>query len=133
MRIILLDLNYTLVSNSEVKLNPFEKQIENETYRSELISKLRNDYVILITARPEKYKRLTMESLRRKVGFTPFGAFFNKYNLRPPQSKERVLTTQLFKSYNREAMLAIESNPQTRAMYKRHNIKAVTYQEFMEL
>lgn len=132
MKIILLDLNYTLVSNSDQKINPFENQIKQETYRSELLSKLQSDFVILITARPDKYKKQTLESLKRKNSFVPMDAFFNKYDSPPPVCKEIILNKYLLQRFNINKMLAIESNPKTRAMYKRHNIKAVTYQEFME-
>lgn len=133
MRIILLDLNYTLVSNSEIKINPFENQIKKEQYRTDLIYALRNDYVVLITARPERYKKQTLDSLKRKAGFTPHSTYFNGVNLPPPQCKEYYLKNNLLNAYNKDAMLAIESNPRTRAMYKRYNIKVVTYKEFMEL
>ena len=33
MKIFLLDLNYTLVSNSEIKIKSFSEQILNEEYR----------------------------------------------------------------------------------------------------
>ena len=133
MRIILLDLNYTLVSNSEIKIHPFDKQILKEEYRKDLIYALRNDLVILVTARPEHYKLRTLYNLKRKTGWNPVAAYFNSYNTTPPICKERILREHLEKIYNKEKMLAIESNPLTRAMYNKHNIKAVTYQEFMEL
>lgn len=132
MRIILLDLNYTLVSNSDQKINPFEDQIHKEEYRKDLIWKLRDEFVVLVTARPEKYKRLTLQNLKRKTGWLPMDSFFNKYDMPPPRCKEIILKEHLTQRFNIQKMLAIESNPKTRAMYNKHNIKAVTYQEFME-
>lgn len=132
MRIILLDLNYTLVSNSDQKAQPFENQILKEEYRRDLIHKLKDDFVVIVTARPEHHKRMTLQNLKRKTGWLPMDAFFNKYDVPPPQCKQRILTEHLVKRFNIEKMLAIESNPKTRAMYNRNNIKAVTYQEFME-
>lgn len=133
MRIILLDLNYTLVSNSDQKINPFQNQIRKEEYRKDLISAIKDDLVVLITARPDHYKNSTLQSIKNKTGWNPASAYFNKHALPPPQCKERILLEHLINIYNIEKMLAIESNPKTRVMYKCHNIKAVTYQEFMEL
>lgn len=132
MRIILLDLNYTLVSNSDQKINPFQNQIRKEEYRKDLITAIKDDLVILITARPDHYKNSTLQSIKIKTGWQPANSYFNKHALPPPQCKEKILLEQLVNVYNIQMMLAIESNPKTRAMYNRHNIKAVTYQEFME-
>ena len=61
--IILLDLNYTLVANSEVKVQPIVRQIEQEIYRSELIDAVRDLAVILITARPASHRTATLDSV----------------------------------------------------------------------
>lgn len=131
MKIILLDLNYTLVSNSEEKLRPFSKQIENEHYRKNLISAIEDEYVILITARPEAYKTRTLESIKKKTGWMPHEAYFNHMNLRPHIIKEIILKTLLIPRLKTELMLAIESNPQTRAMYNKHNIKSFTAEQYL--
>jgi hypothetical protein len=49
--IILLDLNYTLVANSEVKLQPFTKQIEQEIYRAKFGGKPGGPHVAPISLR----------------------------------------------------------------------------------
>ena len=55
-KIILLDLNYTLISNSrEIRNLPLDKKIKSQKYEEELINLIKDNYVILITASP--YKR----------------------------------------------------------------------------
>jgi hypothetical protein len=54
--IILLDLNYTLVSNNPARgTTPerMEKRLANEQYRQWLVELVRPHTVVLITARPE--------------------------------------------------------------------------------
>ena len=61
----LLDLNQTLVDREKdaPRIRPFELQIECETYRQWLVELLRNEYVILMTARPHEYKWATLERI----------------------------------------------------------------------
>jgi hypothetical protein len=130
--IVLLDLNFTLVTNSTQKRAPFARQIEGETYDLELIEMIRRDKVVLITARPEKYRIQTLQSIRDKTGWTPAHAFFNDAGMPPPQIKERHLPA-VFKAVGTSdpaRFLAIESNPMTRVMYARHSIKAMKAAEF---
>ena len=55
-KIILLDLNYTLIANSKEIWNyPLEKKIKSQKYELDLIELIKDNYVILITASP--YKR----------------------------------------------------------------------------
>ena len=129
--IYLLDLNYTLVGNSEIKLKPFTMQIENETYRQDLIEKIKNDHVILVTARPEMHQASTIDSLVKKTGWVPNDFYFNK-GLPPPAWKNVCLKKYIFPKYGKDSeYLAIESNPRTRAMYDTHGIKAIPYEEFI--
>lgn len=133
MKVFLLDLNYTLVSNSEIIIKPFSKQIQNEEYRIDLINILKDKYVILVTARPDKYKQETLAHIRKVTGWNPRLAYFNDLNLTSPAFKERLLNDHIFPNYQPESLIAIESNPKTRAMYKRNKIKALTFQEFLEM
>lgn len=129
--IILLDLNYTLVANSDSKVKPFSRQVVEETYRIDLIQALSNETVILVTARPEKYRKVTLKSLWIKTKWRPRAAYFNDLNLSPPFFKERVLLDHLMKNYSPKQMLAVESNPKTRAMYSRYKVKSMTYDEYL--
>lgn len=134
--IYLLDLNHTLVSNSHVKASPFADQIEGETYDADLLARLTGQSVILITARPEKYRCATLSSISSKTGWSPMLALFNEYGLPPPKSKERALIEHVFSRYGEAAIpycryFGIESNPQTRAMYRRYGIASATKADWM--
>ncbi len=130
MRIILLDLNYTLVANSELKIKPFENQIKQEVYRTDLIEKLKNDRVILVTARPEKHRVQTLQHIRKETGWQPEEAYFNSI-FYPWVFKEKILITAILPRYTEQEIIAIESNPRTRAMYESHKITVFTYDQFL--
>ena len=52
-KIILLDLNYTLISNSwKIRHDRLPQKIFNRQYEHELVNKIKDNYVILITASP---------------------------------------------------------------------------------
>ena len=135
-RIILLDLNYTLVSNqAETRmLRPFSARMEAEEYRTELLDQIKNDYVIIITARPESQKKETLLNLFRKTGWQPREAYFNDLNADPPVIKESILQRFVFPKHGEEPTqyFALESNPKTRGMYMDHGILAMPYAEFLE-
>ena len=126
--IILLDLNYTLVENSDEKLKPFVRQIANERYSLDLINRIKTFKVILITARPDMHREATMKNIEQKTGWQPDAAYFNKWFFHPPACKKRILETNIFPEFgiNPEAYVAVESNPRTRAMYSNFGIIAIT-------
>lgn len=126
-QIILLDLNYTLVGNSEKKRAPFIEQIKLETYRMDLIELVRPHYVILITARPVKYQAPTLGSIAQKTGWKPQEYFFNDTNLAPQWFKRSVVINRLTK-FHSEQMIAIESNPKTINEYKKMGILCLSVQ-----
>ncbi len=132
--IILLDLNYTLVSNSHEKLKPFVRQIEKETYSPDLLARIKDKTVILITARPQVHKARTLQSIKAKTGWQPKDAYFNEWFLAPPSCKKKILETYIFPKYgaNPESYVAIESNPSTRAMYEKFGIVALTRDTVLE-
>ncbi len=125
--IYLLDLNYTLVENSEDKASPFSKQIEGEQYRRELIGALKDKRVFLLTARPQKYREATLSSIIKKTHWAPERSFFNISGLPPPQAKERMLS-QIRESFPNEPLFGIESNPKTRAMYATHGVESAPWE-----
>jgi hypothetical protein len=131
--IILLDLNYTLVANSEVKLQPFARQIEQEVYRSELIDAIRDLAVILITARPEAHRTATLESIKRKTGWAPRSAYFNTLRTSPPVFKAYILRKEILPVYAPSDLLAIESNPATRRMYESQGVDPLTWDQFLQV
>ncbi len=122
----LLDLNYTLVANSHEKRRPFARQIEIERYRGWLVDLLRGETVVLITARPARYTRQTLESIARKTGWQPQAACFNDLGLPPPQLKPRILVERIFPRFGEDPSLyfGLESNPRTREAYARLGIRS---------
>lgn len=135
-RICLLDLNYTLVGNQmETRmLRPFTRRMEAEEYRADLIEAIRDDYVIIITARPDYQMNQTMQNIRRKTGWVPQAWYFNDLNADPPTIKESILRRFIFPKFGTapEQFYAVESNPKTRAMYARHGIQAQPYNIFIK-
>lgn len=127
---ILLDLNYTLISNSIEKRNPFIKQIEVEKYRADLIDSIRSHSVILITARPIKYQDVTLQNISSQTGWSPGEAFFNDNGYWPPAFKKSILDRFLLK--RKLIMFGIESNPRTRSMYLNQGIKSCCYSDFIK-
>lgn len=91
--ICLLDLNYTLVGNQADTrmLRPFSRRMEAEEYRSDLIEAIRDDYVIIVTARPDYQMKQTMANIKRKTGWKPQEWYFNDINAEPPVFKESAL------------------------------------------
>lgn len=135
-KIILLDLNYTLVGNSvENKMTrPWTRKIRKESYREWLLDLVRDEYVILITARPEYQKDLTLDNIEKVLNWQPQEAYFNEIDQRPPACKERILSKYIFPKHGEDAnYFAIESNPQTKRMYGGYDIPSVSvYKETPE-
>lgn len=132
---ILLDLNYTLVSNQRDTrmIRPFSTRLVYEDYRADLISAIKDNHVIMITARPDYQKNQSLENILRKTGWNPEEAYFNDLNLDPPSCKESILKRFVFPLYGNEGeqFFAVESNPKTRAMYARYGIHAEPYEIFI--
>ena len=127
--IYLLDLNYTLVANSPPfgakPIRPFVRQIEQEEYRQWLVELLRPHKVILITARPERYQEVTLKRIEAKTGWSPMDAYFGQIRDRPHNIKEDLLLNYVFPKYGRDGFFALESNPRTKAMYRRYSISSI--------
>lgn len=126
--IYLLDLNYTLVDKEKdaPRTRPMELQIELETYRQWLIDMLKGKYVILTTARMQKYEIFTLNRIYTKTNWLPNESFFSIFRHLPHIKKEWILKWRIFPKHgnNPEQFFAIESNPQTRAMYAKYGIKS---------
>jgi len=131
--IYLLDLNYTLVTNSDTKIKPFSEQIKQEIYDIDLIEKIKNNHVILITARPPKYLKQTLENIKTQTGWEPNEAYFNTYNLPPFILKPKILREIVFKKHGEDPnnYFGIESNPKTRSEYlEQFKIKSMPKYKF---
>ena len=135
-KICLLDLNYTLVGNQATTrlLRPFSRRMDAEEYRADLIDAIRDDYVIIITARPAYQMRQKMENIKRKTGWQPAEWYFNDIDADPPTFKESALRRFVFPKHGQDGAIyyAVESNPKTRAMYGRYGIQAKPYDVFIK-
>jgi hypothetical protein len=133
-RIVLLDLVMTLVENTHDRSKhwhrgqPYTEWIDREEYRMWLVELLRGETVILMTARPERYRAATLQRLQAVTSWLPAEAYFNELGLSPPEAKRRVLTNHVYPRHGRPAQtgyLALESNAATRAMYHAEGIAAI--------
>lgn len=135
-RIILLDLNYTLVANQRQTrmIRPFSARLKAEEYRKDLIEAIKDNRVVIITARPSYQGSQTMENIFRKTDWRPEEAYFNDLNLDPPSIKESILRRFVFPKFGNDGkqFFAVESNPRTRAMYARYGISAEPYDKFIQ-
>ena len=135
-RICLLDLNYTLVGNQAASrtLRPFSARMDAEEYRLDLIEKIKGDYVIIITARPTYQAKETMANVKKKTGWQPAEYYFNDIDAEPPVFKKSALQRFVFPKHGDDGAIyyAVESNPNTRAMYREYGISATPYDLFMK-
>lgn len=135
-KIILLDLNYTLVSNQLKSrgLRPLEARLKAEEYRMDLIEAIQDNYVIIITARPCYQGNASLENIHKKTGWNPKEAYFNDLNLDPPSIKKSILERFVFPKHGTDCSqyYAVESNPRTRAMYAKFGIMAEPYDKFIQ-
>ena len=133
-KIILLDLNYTLVANSAGEYPYTKKIIEAETYRQWLIEALEGNTVIIITVRNVQWKILTLEMIQKHTNWQPADVYFPQafeHGGAPP-TKEKGLREYIFPKYGSDVSkyLALESNPKTTLMYSRLGIEAMTQSQF---
>ncbi len=134
--IYLLDLNQTLVDKNkdDPRISPFEAQIEREKYRLELVEELQAYRVILLTARPEKYKAQTLAHIEALTNWQPEETYFAEISAQPHIIKEHLLYKYVLPKHGRDARkyFGIESNPKTRAMYAKYGISSMPYDEFLK-
>lgn len=132
---MLLDLNYTLVENADERSDlPFAERIGHQRYRQWLVELVRPLRVFILTARPHRYRELTLVSVEHYTGWKPERYYGNTEGEPPPIAKERMLTEHLLPEFGAASLaqpspfLGIESNPRTRAMYARHLIPSLPCQ-----
>ena len=131
--IVLLDLNYTFVENqaetARLGGEDFGRRLEFERYRRWLLDLVRDGHVILITARPEKYRERTLARIDSLLSWRPDEVYFNEHDLMPAVCKQQVLLTKIFPKYGRPTdgtrYYAVESNPRTAVMYAGYGIPAL--------
>ena len=137
MKIVLLDLNATLVENTEVHRLPYKYNVSKEKYRRWLIDLLAPHFVILLTVRPASYKIETLKNLMAKEKWLPHEAHFTTSKLNAPEAKGEMLKRCVFPQHGEpedieNGYLALESNSRTRKMYSTHGIMAYTQQQIFE-
>lgn len=129
-----LDLNATYVENTSVHILPHTYNIDAEYYRTWLTQMLRGYYVIMLTARPERYRVATLARIEALEGWLPNEAYFNPGGMVAPDAKDMMLRTLVYPKHGKHMIggnryVALESNATTRAMYARHGIPAYTQQQ----
>ena len=125
-KIILLDLNYTLIANSkEIRTMPLDKKIKSQNYETDLINLIKDNYVILITASPYRRSYKILRDIKEKTGFEPDESFWN-FGRQPPALKKYWMENEVIPQHGDDGdkYLPIESNPATRRMYKKLGIEA---------
>ena len=144
---ILLDYQATLVSNFNERaqwyainnIKPYEGWIKKEQMRLKLVEMLKagNYKVILITARPKEYQEITLQQIKMQTGgWLPDEWYFNEWKANSPMCKLRILKNYIYPKYGKKGskFIAIESNQQTRSMYKKLGIHAMCYDnEWLEI
>lgn len=132
-KIILLDLNYTLIRNSkEIRFLPLDEKIKRQEYESDLIELIKDNYVILITASPYRRSHKILRDIKQKTGFEPDESFWN-FNRQPPVVKKYWMLEGVIPRHGDDSSkyLAIESNPATRRMYNKLGIEARPKSDFI--
>jgi len=132
-KIILLDLNYTLIANSyEIRNMPLDEKIKNQQYELDLINLIKDNYVILITASPYKHSHKILRDIQKKTGFVPDESYWN-FGAQPPEVKKYWMENEVIPEHGSDTSkyLAIESNPKTRNMYNKLGIEARPKTDFI--
>ena len=125
-KIILLDLNYTLISNSwKIRHDELPQKIFNRQYEKELVDLIKDNYVILITASPYSTSFDSLRHIEENTDLKIAESYWN-FGKRPPELKRYWLEKAVLPTHGTdpERYLAIESNPKTREMYAEFGIEA---------
>ena len=125
-KIILLDLNYTLISNSwAIRYEKLPEKINKRKYEDELIELIKDNYVILITASPDYTASDSLKHIEENTDLKVDESFWN-FGKRPHELKKYWLEKEVLPTHGDDSSkyLAIESNPKTREMYSEFGIEA---------
>ena len=131
MRVVLLDLNFTLCENSDDRWRVIGSRgmpawIELERYRPWLVDLLQPEHVVLLTARPEEWREQTLANIHAQTGWLPQEAHFKDRPVPPEALKRHFMRERVIPAHGNAVYLAIESNVKTRAMYSSMGITAVS-------
>ena len=129
---ILLDLNSTLSKNWRslgVGRHTSEDKIRSiEQYRAWLADWLHgvDSKVYIFTVRPARTQEATLETISKRLSWTPDGAYFNDtpYTGNDADKVKSILLDRLMDEtgLKPEDLYAFESNSQARAMYNRQGV-----------
>lgn len=110
-------------------------QIEQEIFRLDFVEFLRDKHSILITARPDNYKVMTLAKIQELRNWQPTEAFFAEYRLPPSQTKEFLLNKYIFPKYGKDGSqyFGIESNSIIRNMYAKYGINSQSCADFFDI
>ena len=132
-KIILLDLNYTLISNSwAIRFEKLPGKISKRKYEHELVELIRDNYVILITASPYSTSYDSLKHIEENTDLKVDESYWN-FGKRPPELKKYWMEKAVLPSHgeDKSRYLAIESNRDTRAMYRKLGIEARPKSDFI--
>lgn len=132
-KIILLDLNYTLISNSwAIRYDKLPQKIFNRKYEHELVDLIKDNYIILITASPYYTSYDSLKHIEENTDLKISESYWN-FGKRPPELKRYWLEKAVLPTHgdDPDKYLAIESNPITREMYAEFGIKARPKSDFI--
>ena len=132
-KIILLDLNYTLISNSwAIRFEKLPGKIEKRQYEHKLVELIKDNYVILITASPYYTSFDSLKHIEENTDLKIAESYWN-FGKRPPALKKYWLQKAVLPTHgdDPEKYLAIESNEKTREMYGKFGIEARAKSDFI--
>lgn len=132
-KIILLDLNYTLIANSwQIRYDRLPQKIYNRKYEERLVELIKDHYIILITASPYYTSFDSLKHIEENTDLKIAESYWN-FGKRPHELKRYWLEKAVFTTHgdNPEKYLAIESNPKTREMYEKFGIEARPKSDFI--
>ena len=132
-KIILLDLNYTLIANSwDIRYDKLPQKIYNRKYEHELVDLIKDNYVILITASPYYTSFDSLKHIAENTDLKIDESYWN-FGKRPPELKRYWLQKAVIPTHGDDPnkYLAIESNKDTRAMYNEFGIEARPKSDFI--
>ncbi len=132
-KIILLDLNYTLIANSwQIRYDKLPQKIFNRKYEHELVELINDNYVILITASPYYTSYDSLRHIEENTDLKIEESYWN-FGKRPHELKRYWLEKAVLPTHGRDPSryLAIESNPRTRKMYEEFGIEARPKSDFI--
>lgn len=124
-RTCLLDLHWTFALPDN---RPLTSRIPEETYRTWIRDLLIAEgcTVVMTTARPDRYRAITLDRIAEATGWGPHAAFFRTTEGEPHEAKEENLK-RIIAQYGEpdDTWFGLESNSKTQAMYRKYGIRSM--------